>query len=233
LPINLRDLGNRLGTQLETQVQTLLRQTLDLAVATLSGFVNGVLVFVLASYMLLYGNRLWLGLINLLPARIGVPFNEALRLNFHKFLICQLLLAFYMALAMMLYFLIRNVPFAFLFALIIGVAELVPLVGATLGIGLVSLLLMLQNVRLGIEVAIVAIILQQIRDNILAPRMMGSFTGLNPIWIFVALLAGLKIAGFLGIIVAVPIVGTIKGTIDAIRSINNPPAMTHPVVLEE
>lgn len=233
LPINLRDLGSRFGVQLEAQVQSLLKQTLDFAVATLSGFVNGVLVLVLATYMLLYGDRLWFGLINLMPTRIGVPFSESLRLNFHKFLICQLLLALFMGLAMMLYFLIRSVPFAFLFALLIGVSELVPLVGASLGIGLVSLLLMLQDVRLGIEVGVVAVILQQVRDNILAPRILGSFTGLNPIWIFVALLAGLQIGGFLGIIVAVPIAGTIKGTIDAIRSVNNAQPIPRVVLSDE
>jgi len=43
-----------------------------------------------------------------------------------------------------------------------------------------------------------AIFMQQIKDNLLAPRLMGNFTGLNPIWIFIALLMGAQIAGFLG-----------------------------------
>ena len=47
---------------------------------------------------------------------------------------------------------------------------------------------------------------------------MGNFTGLNPIWIFVALLIGAEIAGFLGALVAVPVAGTIKGTSDYIRA---------------
>ena len=64
-----------------------------------------------------------------------------------------------------------------------------------------------------------AIFMQQIKDNVLAPRLMGNFTGLNPIWIFIALLIGAQIAGLLGAIIAVPIAGTIKGTIDAIRSL--------------
>jgi predicted PurR-regulated permease PerM len=66
-------------------------------------------------------------------------------------------------------------------------------------------------------VAIAAIVMQQIKDNLIAPRLMGRFTGLNPIWIFIALLMGGQIAGLLGVIVAVPIAGTIKGTIDTIR----------------
>jgi predicted PurR-regulated permease PerM len=46
---------------------------------------------------------------------------------------------------------------------------------------------------------------------------MGEFIGLNPILIFIALLVGGQIAGVLGVIIAVPVAGTIKGTIDAIR----------------
>ena len=53
-------------------------------------------------------------------------------------------------------------------------------------------------------------------DNVIAPKLMGDFTGLNPIWIFVSLLFGLKIAGLLGVFIAVPIAGTVKATIDAL-----------------
>jgi len=112
--------------------------------------------------------------------------------------------------------LIMEVPFALLFALLIGIGELIPFIGATLGIGLVTLLVMLNNFWLAIRVAIAAIVMQQIKDNILAPRLMGEFIGLNPILIFVALLVGFKVAGVLGVIIAVPLAGTIKGTLDAI-----------------
>jgi predicted PurR-regulated permease PerM len=51
---------------------------------------------------------------------------------------------------------------------------------------------------------------------------MGEFIGLNPILIFIALLMGGQIAGVLGVIIAVPVAGTIKGTIDAIRLLRKP-----------
>ena len=76
---------------------------------------------------------------------------------------------------------------------------------------------MLKNFGLGISVLIAAIIVQQIKDNLLAPKLMGEFIGLNPVAILICLLAGGQIAGLLGIIVSVPIAGTIKGTIDTIR----------------
>ncbi len=63
--------------------------------------------------------------------------------------------------------------------------------------------------------------MQQIKDNLLAPKLLGNFTGLNPIWIFVAILMGYEIAGLLGTLVAVPIAGTIKGTFDAIKNGNS------------
>lgn len=106
-----------------------------------------------------------------------------------------------------------------MFALLIGVGELIPFIGATLGISLVTILVLFQSWRLALLVAVAAIIMQQIKDNVVAPRLLGGFTGLNPIWIFIALLMGAEIAGFLGVIVAVPIAGTIKGTIEAISSL--------------
>ncbi len=51
---------------------------------------------------------------------------------------------------------------------------------------------------------------------------MGEFIGLNPILIFIALLVGVQMAGVFGVIVAVPIAGTVKGTIDAIRLRHQP-----------
>jgi predicted PurR-regulated permease PerM len=216
--IDLQGLSSRLNTQIESQIQTIAGQAVGLALGTLGGLVDSILVLVLAFYMLLYGDRLWNGLTNLLPAYISQPLKESLRLNFHNFFFSQILLALFMAAAVIPIFLFLQVPFALLFAVVIGIAELIPFIGATIGIGIVSILVMLQNVGLGIQVAIACTILQQIRDNVLGPRMLGGFTGLNPIWIFVALLMGYQIAGFLGILLAIPIAGTIKGTLDALRT---------------
>jgi predicted PurR-regulated permease PerM len=217
LPLDFKSFSDRLNTQVESQVQVLATQFLGLALGTLSGLIDTVLVIVLAFYMLLYGGSLWQSLIGLLPPQIALPFSASLRLNFHKFFISQILLSLFMFGTLTPIFLILKVPFALLFALLIGVSQLIPLIGATLGIGLVTILVMLNSFWLGVWVAIPALILQQIKDNLLAPRLMGEFIGLNPLLIFIALLIGAKIAGPLGVIVAVPVAGTIKGTIEAIR----------------
>ncbi len=216
LPLDLLVLSGKINDQIERLIDTAAKQALGLALGTLNWLITSILILVLSFYMLLYGDRLWGGLINLLPTKYGTPLRESLELNFHNFVISQILLALFMALTLIPVFLVLQVPFALLFTVLIGIAEVIPLVGPALGIGLVSVLLLLHNPWMALQVFIAATVLQQIRDNILAPKMMGDFTGLNPIWIFIALLMGLQIAGFLGIVVAVPIAGTIKSTLDAI-----------------
>lgn len=210
LPLDLMGFSDRINDQIESQLQTLPKQALDLALVTLGGIITSTLVLVLAFYMLLYGRFLWNGLINVLPPQYGIPFRDSLELNFHKFIVSQILLAAFMGVVLVPVFLILQVPFALLFAVLIAIAEVIPLVGPLLGIGLVALLLLLQNPWLAVQVTILATVLQQVRDNILAPKLLGDFTGLNPLWIFIALLMGFQIAGFLGVIVAVPIAAPSK-----------------------
>ncbi len=222
LPVDLTRFSAQINTRIETQIETLLAQAPGFAIVTLSRILDTILIVVLAFYMLLYGDRLWQGLMHLLPSPIGIAFTEALRTNFQKFFISQFLLGLFMVVTLTPIFLFLRVGFGLLFALLIGIAELIPFVGATLGIGLVTLLVTLQSFWLAVRVVIAAVIMQQIKDNLIAPRLMGNFIGLNPIWIFIALLAGAQIAGFLGVILAVPIAGTIKGTIEALRALNQP-----------
>jgi predicted PurR-regulated permease PerM len=222
LPLDFTVVGKQVNDNIELYIKNLLQQLPSNAVgfagSLLSGILNFVLVVVLAFYMLLYGKQVWFGLTNLLPPNLRSPLTNSLRLNFHYFFLSQILLALFMTGCLTPIFLILKVPFALLFAIIIGISQLIPFIGATLGIGLVTLLVLLQSWWLAIKVAIAAIIMQQIKDNLLAPKLLGDFIGLNPIWIFVAILMGFEIAGLLGTLVAIPIAGTIKGTYDALKA---------------
>jgi len=61
-------------------------------------------------------------------------------------------------------------------------------------------------------------IVQQILENLIAPRILGSFRGLNPVWVLISILAGARVGGLLGVIVAVPIAVIIKTALMALRS---------------
>ncbi len=218
LPLDFSAISTQINANIQSLVQLLASSAVGFAGTLLSGLLNVVLVIVLAFYMLLYGDRVWYGLVNLLPHHIRIPLTTSLRINFRNFFISQLLLGLFMVVSLTPIFLILKVPFALVFAILIGISELIPFVGATLGIGTVTILLLLQNWWLATQVAIAAIVMQQIKDNLLGPKLLGDFIGLNPIWIFVAILMGFEIAGLLGSLVAVPIAGTIKGTFDAMKN---------------
>lgn len=217
LPLDFNVLRTQINAKIDTQLQAIGSQVLGLAVGTVSGVLDTLSILVLSIYMLLYGDRLWLGIVDLIPDRIGTPLSKSIRLNFQNFFISQLLLGTFMALTLTPTFFFLNVPFGLSFAILIGASELIPFIGASLGIGLVTILIMLKNLGLGLSVLIASIILQQIKDNLLAPKLMGEFIGLNPIVILICLLTGGQIAGLLGVVVSVPIAGTIKGTIDLIN----------------
>uniref|UniRef100_B8HP24 Permease n=1 Tax=Cyanothece sp. (strain PCC 7425 / ATCC 29141) TaxID=395961 RepID=B8HP24_CYAP4 len=213
IPLKLEQISN----QIADQIRGLVGSLPGVAIGTLGRLLDTILILVLAFYMLFYGGRLWQGLINLLPVPLGPILSHSLQLNFQRFFIVQLLLACFMVLAMLPVVLALQINFGLLFALVIGVAQLIPVIGATVGIGIVTLLVMLQNLWLAVQVAIAAVILQQIKDNVLSPKLLGDVIGLNPLWQFIALLIGARVAGLLGAILSIPIAGTIKATFEEMR----------------
>jgi predicted PurR-regulated permease PerM len=227
LQLDFNVLRTQINAKIDTQLQIIGSQVVGLAVGTLSGAIDTLSIVVLSIYMLLYGDKLWFGIVAVLPDRIRLPLSDSLRLNFQNFFISQLILGTFMASTLTPIFFFLNVPFGLSFAIFIGAAELIPFIGASLGIGIVTILIMLKNFGLGISVLIASIIMQQIKDNLLGPKLMGEFIGLNPIAILICLLTGGQIAGLLGVIVSVPIAGTIKGTIDKIRE-NSHHSGSHP-----
>jgi predicted PurR-regulated permease PerM len=213
----------QIKTQIDSQISELFRGLPGLAIGTLNRLLDillsSLLVLVLAGYMLFYGKRMWQGLMNLLPAPWGGIVSRSAQLNFQRFFIAQLLLALFMFGVTIPILLLLQVQFALLLALIVGAAQLVPVIGATLGIGVVVLIVALQNGWLALQVGIAVVILQQVKDNILAPRLLGDMIGLNPLWQFIALLIGARIGGLLGIVLSIPIAGTLKVTFEEFRRI--------------
>jgi predicted PurR-regulated permease PerM len=114
-------------------------------------------------------------------------------------------------------FWILQVPLALLFGIGIGLFSLFPF-GTGIGIGIVSLLVALQNFWLGVEVLGVAVAIDQVNSNFIAPRILGNLTGLNPVWVVISLLLGAKLGSVLGLLIAIPVASFIKDTADSWRA---------------
>jgi predicted PurR-regulated permease PerM len=216
LPINLDALVVQINDRVKAELQAIAGQVLNLAVVTFTSLLDFLLTMVLTFYLLQHGSELWESLVEWLPSKFRDPFSQTVRLSFQNFFITQLILSTCMASAMIPAFLWLKVPFGLLFGLTIGIMALVPF-GGSVGIALTTLLVALQDFSMGVRVLIAAVIIQQILENLIAPRILGSFTGLNPVWILISVLTGARIGGLLGVIVAVPTAVVIKTALSALR----------------
>ena len=217
LPINLDALAVQINDRLKGELQAIAGQVLNQAVVTVTSLLNIVLTMVLTFSLLQHGDQLWHSLVQWLPPSTRQPFSQSLRLGFQNYFIAQLIYATCLASALVPTFLWLKVPFGWLFGLTIGLMALVPF-GGTVGIFLTTLLVTLLDVWLGLRVLIAGEIVLQILENLVVPRLLGSFTGLNPVWVLISLLAGAQVGGLLGVIVAVPIAVVIKEALGAVRS---------------
>ncbi|AHB88864.1 autoinducer exporter family protein [Thermosynechococcus sp. NK55a] len=206
---------NDLMEELTIQVKGIAALLPSVAITTVTRFFDTLLVLILTVYMLFYGSGIWRGLMQLVPKPWRQVVDDALRLNIRSFFSAQLFLGLFMFLALIPFMVALQVNFGFLFALIIGVAQLIPVVGATLGIGFVTLLILFQDAWLALNIFLIAVVLQQIKDNVLAPKLLGNLMGLNPLWQFIALLIGARVAGFLGILLAIPLAATVKVVLES------------------
>ncbi|MDX2272902.1 MAG: AI-2E family transporter [Cyanobacteriota bacterium] len=225
--IDISNLAIQITDRLSTQLQTLTSSLLTFAFDTIGGFVNLFLTLVLTFYLILSGEQLWQGIFAWLPSPWDQTLRQSLHQNFHNYFTGQAILAAVLGSAITIAFLVLGVPFGLLFGIGIGGLSIIPF-GGVFSIIFVSLLVTLQNFWLGIKVLIVSILIGQVNDNIVAPRLLGGITGLNPVWILLSLLVGAKLAGVLGLLLAVPLASFIKVTADALREVrhSSPPPQT-------
>jgi len=209
LPLNLSGITSQLLERLSSQLQAFSGQIIGGVLATVGSVLDLVIAIVLTFYLLLHGKQFWDGLFLHLPNPRAAKVRQSLRQNFHNYFVGQATLAGIMGLAMTTAFLLIQVPFGLLFGLGVGIMALFPF-GAALSICLISFLVALNSIWLGIRVLVVATLIDQVIENVVAPRLLGGLTGLNPVWILASLLIGAKVAGFLGLVVAVPLASSIK-----------------------
>lgn len=99
-----------------------------------------------------------------------------------------------------------HVKYALILALIAGVTELLPIIGPIIGAIPAVIVGLSQQPILGLWVTVLYLVVQQLENHLIVPRVMAKATGLNPVIVIVALLVAAKIAGLIGVILAIPVV---------------------------
>jgi predicted PurR-regulated permease PerM len=198
-----------LEEQIRNQAISRLVTSIAILQSILTNFVTFILIAVVAFFMLLDGEKLWYLVVKQIPPQRRTRFTTVIRRKFLGFFRGQLLLMLFLSSSTFIVFLLLKVPFALILSLIVGILDIIPGIGATLGIGTITLIVLSQGVWLALKVLVVCIILQQIQDNLIAPRIMQGALNLNPVVVFFALLVGARIAGLLGVFISIPIAGVI------------------------
>lgn len=106
-----------------------------------------------------------------------------------------------------LYFL--GVKYALTLALVAALFEIIPYIGPILAAIPAVILAFLQAPFLALLVILLYIVIQQLENYIIYPQVMKRTVGLNPIVIIIVMLIGAKLAGVLGIILAVPVAAAV------------------------
>ncbi|MDH6100691.1 AI-2E family transporter [Anabaenopsis sp. FSS-46] len=175
----------------------------------LTNLVDLILVVVVAFFMLLDGERVWNFIMKIFPQNIGHHLTTAIQQNFLGFFWGRLLLSLFFGVSAFLVFIFLQLPYALFLAAIAGVFDLIPGIGATIGITLVALIILPQGIWLSLQVLIACVVLQQIEENLLMPRIMQGSINMNPVFMFFALLVGATVAGLVGIFLSIPIAGVL------------------------
>ncbi|MEO5691173.1 MAG: AI-2E family transporter [Candidatus Saccharimonadales bacterium] len=95
-------------------------------------------------------------------------------------------------------------------AAIVFLTSLVPMVGATIGAFIVTLVLLLNNMTAAIIFLIYFIVYQQIENNFISPTIQSKKVELSALSVLASILIGVSLFGLLGGIVAIPIAGCIR-----------------------
>jgi predicted PurR-regulated permease PerM len=92
----------------------------------------------------------------------------------------------------------------------VGFADLIPLVGATLGAVPTVLVAFLHSTPAGIGAIIFFVVYQQFENHVLQVAIMSRTVNLNPLIVLVSVLIGVELFGLLGALLAIPAAGVIQ-----------------------
>jgi len=95
-------------------------------------------------------------------------------------------------------------PYAVVISVIIAVTALIPYVGAFVGCAVGALLIFMHSPMRALVFIIMFLVIQQLENHLIYPRVVGTSVGLPAIWTFAALIAGGAVYGVAGMILFIP-----------------------------
>ena len=183
------------------------------AKGVINAIVGAVTVAFLTLFMLLEGRRTVEGFLGLLPETTRVRWRrvgDSMYRTIGGYVTGNLVISVIAGAAAMVMLFTLGSDYAVALALIVGILDLIPLAGATLGAIVASLVVFVELdwVRGLIAVAFF-VVYQQLENHILQPLIYGRTVQLSPLAVLISVLIGAELAGVLGALAAIPTAGSL------------------------
>lgn len=196
----------------QTLTTTLIANTLAVTAGAVGAVVGLLAVLVIAAYLVIDAEALGGGLLLLLPPRhrptvaeLAEPVLDRIGGYIRGQILSSLCVGAVLAIGLSL----MGVRYSLLIGALAAVLNIVPFVGSLVAavLGVVTAL----NESLGLAVLAAGLFAgtNLLEGKFLAPHFVGRATGLHPLPVLVALLAGTHLAGLIGALVAVPLLAAI------------------------
>lgn len=192
-----------------TQLGSLPANIVSFVVSVFSNIIAIFTVLVVTFYMLLERDQLNKYMIILFGdekekrAKILI---EKLELRLGGWVRGELILMTIIGLLTYLGLFLLGIPYALPLAIMAGILEIVPGIGPILSAIPGILLGLTVSPIMGLAVGALYFLIQQLENNLIVPNVMKRVAGVNPLVTMISIAVGLKLAGVLGAILAVPII---------------------------
>ena len=164
-------------------------------------------VLFLTVYFMLEGDEAYHWVLSFFPKHTRERLNRTLLradARMGKWLVGQGGLMLILGLCSLIVFVLLKIRYAYALAVLMGVLNIIPIVGAMVSMALVLLAAATDSWEKVAGVAIFYAIYAQVETSYLTPRIMKSSVDLSALGVLVALLMGSKLAGVVGAMIAVP-----------------------------
>ena len=195
-------------------------QSFNIARSVVEGVLAFLTIFVTAFLLLTQTSAIGRAVQGLLPhrrraaaKRVSVDAAAAVS----GYMIGNLLISLIAGVSSFVCLLILGVPNPAVFALWVAFADLIPLVGATLGAAVAVLAAFLHNSTAGIIAVVFFIAYQQFENSVLQMTVMSRTVKVNPLVVLLSVLFGVELFGLMGALLAIPLAGSVQVLFKEIR----------------
>lgn len=148
----------------------------------------------------------------LLPEKVCDKVVRVLRMTnsaFSNFITGQCLEAVILALLFVIAMAIFGMPYIPLISVLVAITAFIPVVGAWVGCIIGAFLIFVASPMQAVWFVVMFVVLQQIENNIIYPRVVGTSIGLSGMWVLIAVALGGELMGVVGMFLMIPVTSVV------------------------